>query len=188
MVFFLLSVAPFFASIFIHKKVDTPFNDQPFMRGTTKNQNKVGTYLWDTLYYKYFIFPYHKYKCSVIMLCKQLNYAFIMDVGIYWYDTDEDCGYLHCIIKCIFYSAHKTLRQIQKRWRALDHSGCSDTIRWDAIRCRRKVCGANEMQWLLISRIRSGTSDKKQTHEHTNTISSHRYKGARSGWLDKMLR
>ena len=57
--------------------------DQPFMRGTTKNQNKVGTYLWDTLYYKYFIFPYHKYKCSVIMLCKQLNYAFIMDVGIY---------------------------------------------------------------------------------------------------------
>ena len=113
--FFLLSVTPFFASIFIHKKVDTPFNDQPFMRGTTKNQNKVGTYLWDTLYYKYFIFPYHKYKCSVIMLCKQLNYAFIMDVGIYWYDTDEDCGYLHCIIKCIFYSAHKTLRQIQKR-------------------------------------------------------------------------
>ena len=53
------------------------------MRGTTKNQNKVGTYLWDTLYYKYFIFPYHKYKFSVIMLCKQLNYAFIMDVGIY---------------------------------------------------------------------------------------------------------
>ena len=81
-------------------------------------------------------------------------------------DTDKDCGYLHCIIKCIFYSAHKTLRQIQQRWRALDHSGCSDTIRWDAIRCRRKVCGANEMQWLLISRIRSATR-----HRHMNTPS-----------------
>ena len=123
-------------------------------------------------YYKHFNIPYPKYKFSVycIMLWRQLCFYYgrrylplLYDT---WYDTDKDCGYLHCIIKCIFYSAHKTLRQIQQRWRALDHSGCSDTIRWDAIRCRRKVCGANEMQWLLISRIRS-----KTRHRHMNTPS-----------------
>ena len=34
------------------KKVDAPFNDRTCMRGTTNNQNKVRTQLWDTLYYK----------------------------------------------------------------------------------------------------------------------------------------
>ena len=32
------------------KKVDAPFNDRTCMRGTTNNQNKVRTQLWDTLY------------------------------------------------------------------------------------------------------------------------------------------